>query len=152
MTIRQVLRLVHAVVGVIAFVVIACFLTATIRAEISGNAPAIIAAKAWIVAKLPFLIVALVLTGATGAVLTGGKPRGLAARKLLRMKIAAPNGLLILIPAALFLEWKAQRAEFDAAFYAVQVLELVAGTLNLVLFALNIRDGLKMCGRFRRAA
>jgi hypothetical protein len=34
-------------------------------------------------------------------------------------------------------------------FYLVQGLELLAGAVNLALMGLNMRDGLKMSGRFR---
>jgi len=55
-----------------------------------------------------------------------------------------------LIPSALFLASKAKAAEFDTGFYAVQALELAAGAANITLLGLNMRDGLKMKGRFRR--
>lgn len=66
------------------------------------------------------------------------------------MPIIAANGILILIPAALFLASKAQHAEFDGIFYTVQALELAAGATNIGLLSLNMRDGLKMKGRLRR--
>ncbi len=66
------------------------------------------------------------------------------------MPLIAANGLLILIPSALFLAHKAAAAEFDGAFYAVQALELTAGATNITLLGLNMRDGLKMKGRLRR--
>ncbi len=62
------------------------------------------------------------------------------------MPIIAANGILILIPSALFLASKADAREFDTAFYAVQTLELVAGAANIALLGLNMRDGLKMAG------
>ena len=63
------------------------------------------------------------------------------------MPFVAANGIVILIPAALFLAWKADSYAFDAAFYAVQVVELVAGAVNLALLGLNVRDGLRLTGR-----
>ena len=60
------------------------------------------------------------------------------------MRIIAANGLLVLAPSALFLAWKAGSGEFDAAFIVVQAIELVAGSANLALMGLNIRDGLRM--------
>ncbi|MHC2332263.1 hypothetical protein ACVIW0_001552 [Bradyrhizobium sp. USDA 4454] len=66
------------------------------------------------------------------------------------MPFVAGNGILILIPSALFLASRAQAAEFDATFYAVQAIELVAGATNIILLALNMRDGLKMKGWLRR--
>ena len=67
------------------------------------------------------------------------------------MPFIAGNGILILIPAALFLASKAKAAEFDTTFYAVQALELFAGATNVVLLGLNMRDGFKMKGRFPRS-
>jgi len=50
-----------------------------------------------------------------------------------RMPLIAANGILVLIPSALFLAFKARAAEFDVAFYAVQSLELAAGAANIAL-------------------
>lgn len=68
------------------------------------------------------------------------------------MPFIAANGILILVPAALFLAFKASHAELDGVFYAVQGLELIAGAANITLLGLNMRDGLKMKGYRRRAA
>ena len=65
------------------------------------------------------------------------------------MPLIAGNGIVVLIPSALFLASKVKAAEFDAAFYTVQTLELVAGATNIILLGLNMRDGLKMKGQFR---
>jgi hypothetical protein len=98
------------------------------------------------------LIPALMATGGSGFSLAKGRPRvGLVGAKVKRMPLIAANGILILIPSALFLASKARAGEFDAAFYAVQTLELIAGAANIVLLGLNTRDGLKMTGRLRRA-
>ena len=59
-------------------------------------------------------------------------------------------GLLVLVPCALVLNRWAAAGAFDAMFYAVQALELVAGAVNLTLMGLNIRDGLRISGRLRR--
>ena len=53
------------------------------------------------------------------------------------------------IPCAVFLNRWASAGTFDSTFYLVQGLELLAGAVNLTLMGLNIRDGLKMSGRFR---
>ncbi|MGO9773237.1 MAG: hypothetical protein ACLPSW_27565, partial [Roseiarcus sp.] len=68
-----------------------------------------------------------------------------------RMPFIAANGVLILIPSALFLASKASAGVFDTSFYAVQALELIAGATNLTLLGLNMRDGLRLKGRLRRA-
>ena len=69
-----------------------------------------------------------------------------------RMPIIALNGLLILLPSAWFLAGKSAAGEFDTVFYAVQVLELVAGAANIMMMGLNIRDGLTMTGKVKRAS
>ncbi len=82
--------------------------------------------------------------------LANGRRGGLIGTKLKRMPFIAGNGLLILIPAALYLAAKAKSGGFDIGFYSIQTLELIAGVTNLTLFGLNMRDGLKMKGRLRR--
>ena len=61
----------------------------------------------------------------------------------------AVNGVFILIPAAIFLSQSAASANFDTTFYIVQGIELFAGATNLLLMALNMRDGLKLSGKLR---
>jgi hypothetical protein len=63
------------------------------------------------------------------------------------MPFIAANGLLILVPAAIFLSVRAQAGLFDGAFYAVQAIELVAGAFNVTLIGLSIRDGLRLSRR-----
>jgi hypothetical protein len=92
----------------------------------------------------------LAAAGGSGFALAKGRRAGLIGAKLRRMPWIAANGILILIPAALFLAAKARAAEFDAVFYAVQALELVVGAANITLLSLNMRDGLKMKGRLLR--
>ncbi|MEV5574324.1 hypothetical protein AB0L06_30180 [Spirillospora sp. NPDC052269] len=64
------------------------------------------------------------------------------------MPFIAANGLLILVPAALYLDRLASRGGFGTLFYAVQALELTAGAANLTLMSLNLRDGLRLTGRW----
>lgn len=142
----------HAAAGSLAFVLILSFWTSTAAVELFGSAPTIARVKLVIACCLPVLVAALATTGLTGRRLCGPTPRGLAATKLTRLKIAAANGVLILIPAALFLAIRAAGGRFDSAFAVVQGVELIAGPVNLVLLGLNIRDGLRMSGRLRRPA
>jgi hypothetical protein len=98
------------------------------------------------------LIPALAAAGASGFALAKGRRAGLIGAKAKRMPIIAANGILVLIPSALYLASKARAGEFDAGFYVVQALELVAGATNIALLALNMRDGLKMAGWLRDRA
>ena len=142
-------KLVHPVAGAIALLTIASFWFSTLISELSGSVEAVVAVKTAIPWGFLLLIPALAAAGGTGFSLAGGRAKGLAATKLKRMPVIAANGLLILVPSALFLAWKASAGEFDAAFYGVQAIELVAGAANLVLLGLNMRDGLRMTGRLR---
>ena len=54
------------------------------------------------------------------------------------------------IPSALFLAAKASRGAFDASFYSVRALELLAGAVNLMLLGFNMRDGLRITGKRAR--
>jgi len=81
--------------------------------------------------------------------LAKGRRAGLIGAKIKRMPFIAGNGILILIPSALFLAIKAEATEFDGWFYAVQLLELIAGATNITLLGLNMRDGLRVKGWFR---
>jgi hypothetical protein len=89
--------------------------------------------------------------GGTGFVLSKGSRPGMISAKLKRMPLIAANGVLVLIPAALFLASKARAGEFDTAFYVVQALGILAGATNITLLGLNMRDGLRLNGRLRRA-
>ncbi len=64
------------------------------------------------------------------------------------MPFIAANGIAVLIPSALFLASKARAGDLDV--YVVQAIELLASAVNIVLLSLNMRDGFKMKGRFRR--
>jgi hypothetical protein len=66
------------------------------------------------------------------------------------MPLIAASGILVFIPSALFLAFKARADEVDTGFYALQALELAAGAANIAMLALNIRGGLKITGRLRR--
>jgi len=95
------------------------------------------------------LVPAIAVTGGSGFYLSKSWQGRLVEAKKKRMPFIAANGLLVLIPCAIFLNRWAAAGEFDTAFYVVQGLELLAGAVNLTLMGLNIRDGMKMSGRFR---
>ncbi|PKR88314.1 hypothetical protein CXZ10_14930 [Pleomorphomonas diazotrophica] len=144
-------RIVHPVAGALAMLTIAAFWLSTALSELFGTADTVVAVKTAIPWGFLLLIPAMAATGGSGLSLARGRRAGLLGVKLRRMRIIAANGVLILVPAALFLAAKAADGAFDTAFYAVQAIELLAGALNLTLFALNMRDGLRMSGRLRRA-
>ncbi|PTN51457.1 hypothetical protein DAI43_10145 [Achromobacter xylosoxidans] len=130
---------------------LAAFWISTVASELFLAASAVAQVKLAIAYALLGFVPVMMLTAASGF-LMGGKGRHpllLAKRK--RMPFIAANGLLILVPAAVFLALRAQAGLLDGVFYGVQVLELAAGAANLALIGLNIRDGLRL-GRLRRGA
>lgn len=143
-------RIVHPVAGALALAIIAAFWLSTALSELFASQAAVTAVKTAIPWGFLVLVPALAATAGSGFALAKRGRAGLVGAKMKRMPLIATNGLLILIPAALFLAAKARAAEFDVAFYAVQALEPAAGGANILLLGLNMRDGLRMKGRLRR--
>jgi len=144
------LKSIHPVAGAVALLCIATFWLSTAVAELFTSPANIAVVKTTIPWGFLILVPALAATGGSGFALAKGRRGGIIGSKMKRMPVIAANGLLILIPSALFLAAKARAGEFDTSFYAVQALELVAGAINIALLCLNMRDGLKMKGRIRR--
>lgn len=144
-------RRIHPIAGALALLTSLTFWTATVLVETLGDTAAIVAVKTAIPWGLLILIPALAATGGSGLALARRRCGDLVAAKRRRMPLIAANGLLILVPSALFLAFKAQSGALDASFYAVQALELIAGAVNIVLLGLSLRDGLRLSGRLRRA-
>jgi hypothetical protein len=144
------LRIIHPVAGAVAILTIATFWLSTTLTELFASRAVIVTVKTAIPWGFLLLVPALIAAGSSGFILAKGRRGGVIAAKIKRMPLIAANGLLILIPSALFLAHKAATAEFDGAFYAVQALEPIAGATNITLLGLNVRDGLKMKGRLPR--
>ncbi len=146
------IKVLHPVAGALAMLAIASFWLSTALAELFAPAAVVVAVKTAIPWGLLVLVPALAATGGSGLALARGRRGGLVGAKLRRMPFIAANGLLVLIPSALFLAFKARSGQFDLGFYLVQTLELAVGATNLALLGLNMRDGLKLKGRLRRNA
>lgn len=143
------INVIHPVAGAIAILTIATFWLSTVLSELFGSHAMVTAVKTAIPWGFLVLIPALMAAGGSGFALAKGRRTGLVGAKIKRMPLIAANGILMLIPCALVLASKAKAGEFDSAFYTVQILELVAGAVNITLVGLSMRDGLKMTGRFR---
>lgn len=144
------LKLIHPIAGACAILLIATFWAATAYSELFGSPESVRLVKTAIPWGFLFLVPSLAATGGTGLKLAKGRRSGLIGTKLRRMPVIAGNGVLVLIPAALFLSHKANAGEYDAAFYSVQAIELAVGALNVTLLILNMRDGFKLSGRLRK--
>jgi hypothetical protein len=145
------IKIIHPVAGVLAILTIATFWLSTALSELFASHAIVTMVKTAIPWGFLLLIPALAGAGGSGFALAKGRRAGLVGAKIKRMPLIAANGILVLIPSALFLAFKARAAEFDTSFYVVQALELAAGAANITLLGLNIRDGLRMKGRPGRA-
>jgi len=143
-------KLIHPIAGAVAILTIATFWLLTAVSELSGSHAATIAVKTTVPWGLLLLVPALAITGGTGFGASNGRQPKLITTKIRRTALSGANGLLVLVPSALFLAYKAGGGEFDSAFYVVQAVELIAGAVNIALLGLNMRDGFRMTGRFRR--
>ena len=142
-------KIIHPAAGTLAVLMISIFWLSTVLSELFASQATVTIVKTVIPWGLLVLIPTLAATVGSGFALAKGRRSGLIGAKVKRMPLIAANGILILVPAALFLASKAKSAEFDLVFYTVQALELAAGAANITLLGLNMRDGLKMKGRLR---
>lgn len=144
------IKAIHPIAGGTALLTILIFWLSTALSELFTSASVVTTIKTLIPWGFIILIPAMMAAGGSGFQL-GKKMRGpLITAKRKRMIAIAANGILILMPSALYLSFKAQAGMFDAGFYAVQALEMVAGAVNITLLGLNMRDGLRMKGKLRR--
>lgn len=141
---------IHFFAGIFATATIGVFFLSTALVELFGSHEEMAAVKRLIVMPGLFLLVpALAATGGSGFFLSKSRCGRLVDAKKKRMPFIAANGMLVLLPCAIVLNRWASAGSFDAAFYYVQAIELLAGATNLVLMGLNIRNGLKLSGKLR---
>lgn len=140
----------HGVVGAAAMLTIATFWTSTLVSELFLGHDAVVAVKHAIAHYgLITLVLLMASTGASGFAFSKGRSGRLIERKKKRMPFLALNAALVMIPSALFLNYKAGLGDFDTTFYTVQVLELAVGLVQLTLLGMSFRDGLTLAGRLR---
>lgn len=144
MNVRVVKTRIHALAGLLAMLTIAAFWLSTLISELFLSVQAVVWVKQAIALGLFVLIPLLMITGGSGFALGRNSEHPAIRQKRRRMPFIAMNGLLILVPVALYLSWKARAGAFDGGFYTVQALELLAGAANLLLMGLNARDGMRL--------
>lgn len=142
----------HPIAGVVAFLTILGFWTSTVVVELGGDEAAIAAVKLRILWGLAVLIPAIAFAGASGFKLGGKSPHPIAAAKRRRMRFIAVNGVAVLVPCTIVLQQRAAAGHFDRIFTMVQMVELIAGAINLTLIGLSIRDGFRLTRRFGLSA
>jgi hypothetical protein len=147
MTPTQIARRVHPIAGGLALLTMLIFWTSTVVVELVGNRSDIVAVKHAIMWGLLVLVPALAATGGTGFLRAGRSRNSKILAKKRRMQIVAPVGILVLVPCVLYLGLTPAASGLGTYFYPVQVIELVAGAVNITLMSLNVRDGLRLTGR-----
>lgn len=140
-------RILHPIAGIVGMVTIAAFWLSTVATAAFGGPGAVLAVKTMILWGLLLLVPALAVTGATGFRMGRRSASPRIARKRCRMPLIALNGLLVLVPCAVFLRVRAEAGDFGGTFTLVQGIELLAGAVNLALMGLSMRDGLALTGR-----
>ena len=145
--------IIHRLAASIAILCVATFFLATIFVDLFGTVESLVAVKSLIVWPGLFILVpSIALAGASGFALAKSRTGKLVQTKKKRMPFIGANGVLVLIPSAVFLDRWASTGTFDTSFYVLQGIELLAGAVNLILMSMNMRDGLRMSGRFRLSA
>jgi hypothetical protein len=141
---------IHLIASLLATLTIATFFISTLAVELFGTHESLALVKALIVMPgLLILVPAIAITGGSGMYLSKSRRGRLVESKKKRMPFIAANGLLVMIPCAIFLNRWAAAGTFDTTFYVVQALELLVGAVNLSLMGMNVRDGFTMSGRVR---
>ena len=138
---RNTLRRIHFTAALSACSLITVFWISTVLSELFLSHQAVANVKQVIAYALIAQVLSMAITGATGMKMGGKSKNKQIAAKRKRMPLIALNGLLILIPCALFLNMKASAGAFDSVFYVVQVVELVAGAVNLTLMVQSMKEG-----------
>nr|WP_210422038.1 hypothetical protein [Rhizobium sp. ACO-34A] len=142
----------HAAAGTLALALVSTFLASTIISELCLDYRAITIVKTAIFYGVFLLVPLMAITGGSGFALAANRSGGLVERKKARMRIIGANGLLVMLPAAVFLYFRASVGSFDGLFYVVQIIELAGGMLQLCLLILNFRDGRRMTEKKRLLA
>jgi len=137
-------RKLHGILALLSFLFIASFWSSTVIVELFFGASAIANVKQLIAYALFAFVPIMMAASISGFVLARDSRHPLILKKKRRMPFIALNGFVILVPAAIWLHVCAQTGHLDNQFYAVQILELIAGATNLLLLGLSMRDGLML--------
>ena len=145
----RIARRVHPIAGGLALLTMLIFWTSTVAVELLGDHDDLVAVKQAIMWGLVVLVPALAATGGTGFLRAGRSRTARILAKKRRMQVVGPIGILVLVPCVLYLGTTSSASGLGTYFYPVQGIELVAGAVNITLMSLNVRDGLRLTGRFR---
>lgn len=141
----------HASAGTLAMLLIATFWISTLVSELFLDMMAVTTVKHYIAKYgLICLIALMAITGGSGFALSKSRKGLLIEKKKKFMRFISANGILIMIPTAIYLNTKASAGIFDIWFYTAQTLELIVGLIQLFLMGKNFHTGLRLSGRLIR--
>ncbi|MFC6015961.1 hypothetical protein ACFP2T_07120 [Plantactinospora solaniradicis] len=146
------LKRLHLIAAATGFATILVFWLSAVLTELFGSPDQVANVRRVILWGLLVLVPALVVAGATGSSMAGASTDPRITAKKRRMAFVAAIGLLLLVPAAFYLDRLASGGKVDALFHLAQTAELAAGAVSLVLMSRNVRDGLRISGRLATPA
>ena len=138
---RPMLVRVHRGAAVGAIAVIVLFALSSAATELIGTQAEARIMRHGIMLGLPLLIGCLATVALTGRRLGERSRAPVVRRKRHRMRVIAAIGLVVLVPCAVVLNYRAMGV--------LEITEFVAGGLNLALLVLNFRDGRALARRPR---
>ncbi len=145
---RKTIVRIHLTANIAGAILIIVFFVLSLIAEIHGNENFIKQVKEGILYSLPLLIFTMASLNFSGRKLATGLNNSMIAVKQKRMKFVLINGIFLTFIAA-FLYHRAFYVGIDKTFFAAQIVEFILGLTNLLLIALNAKDGFRLSGRIK---
>lgn len=123
---------------------IGAFFLSSVTVELFGSYEAVVVVKRSIWYGIFILIPLMAVAGITGNLLAKGKENPLINGKKRRMPLIALNGMIVLVPAAYWLDTLASQGAFGPVFYSLQGIELLFGGINIYLMTKSAKAGKKL--------
>lgn len=144
-------RRLHRAASLTATVVVAALLSSSLLAQPFLTGPALHALRQAMLTAVPVLVLAMATAAGTGRRLAGGSTTEPIRSKRRRTAAIAAIGVFALVPTAILLERLTARGGTGTTFTVLVTVEPVLGAVNLALLLANVRTGLRLTGRRRRA-
>lgn len=142
MTTTRLVRL-HFVFAIWTMVWIAGMIAMTLGVELTGDPARIAAVKRLVLYAIVLLAPVMIALERIGKRLAADATAPFVRRKRQRLLALKINGVCILIPSAIGLDHLSHAGRIDVLFYMVKSVLVLAASANLILLALNFRDGLR---------
>ncbi len=123
------MKLLNKIAAIFAFLIIALHMIFSVFAEVIGDHLMLIKVKQLIFYSLPILIVVM------GFTVISGKKLSLPIVKYNKFKwiAVAANAFIFLIPISIILYVMAQQNKINELFYALNIIEIICGGINVYL-------------------